>query len=130
MHISKRTQTVPTNWKIWIGNYRRRNWIGQWVHAAVPISGPEHIPEEGDAGLPLPNTQSTSFVVGKLFVNVLSSRIRAVVRRQEIGASMPRIWPFRQSPIRWPPRHVLTDAEVDGISRALADRASGGRALS
>ena len=113
----KENQTVPKNWKIWLANYERGSWKGLWIHSTVPIQGEEHIPETNQLGIDLPNTQSTTFLVGKLYVHVISSAISRIIRKQDIVGQgrllFPRLWPIRRSPLAWPPFRPITDEEAD-----------------
>src|SRR5258708_4298952 len=58
----------PDNWRIWIGNYEREKWAGQWAHGAAGV----HSIRTPTRNLDRPNTQSTTFVVGHLYANVFS----------------------------------------------------------
>jgi len=123
----KENQTVPKNWKIWLANYERGSWKGLWIHSTVPIQGEEHIPETNQLGIDLPNTQSTTFLVGKLYVHVISSAISRIIRKQDIVGQgrllFPRLWPIRRSPLAWPPFRPITDEEAESIASALIRRA-------
>jgi hypothetical protein len=114
MHSGK----APTeNWKIWIGDFERVNWKGQLVHFTVPISSPLHRPETMDNGLPRPNTQTMTFVVGRLFVHVASSVIDIFedwrLARPDL---LKQIWPIRRNIIGWPPKIAVTDRIADDIA--------------
>src|SRR5258705_11505191 len=63
----------PPDWRIWIGRYQRYRSAEQWVHCSVPIynAGEEPMVAEGEA--PQCNTQSTTFMVGELFVHAMSA---------------------------------------------------------
>lgn len=69
----------PREWRIWIGRYLRGRWKGYWIHHSVPIT--ENIPEELDAPVPLPNTQTTTFIVGQLFVHAMSSALPDITEK-------------------------------------------------
>lgn len=115
---------APKGWKIWIGLYERKDWKGIWSHAAVPIASREHIPETVGSGRPIPNTQSTAVVIGKLYVHVLSSVLPTFVQRHELdSAILPRIRPFRTSPISWPPKVTLDDEKATRIAFAFINQA-------
>ena len=94
------------NWKIWIGNFARVNWKGQLAHFTVPISSPLHEPELMDNGLPRPNTQTMTFVVGKLLVHVAGS-ITDIFEDWEFVRSdmLKQIWPIRRNIIGWAPQY-------------------------
>src|SRR5437588_2354842 len=72
-HLFETGKALSANWKIWIGDYERGNWVGQLAHFTVPVSSSDHVPEIMDNGLPRPNTQTMTFVVGRLYVHVASS---------------------------------------------------------
>jgi len=59
------------SWKIWIGDYRKQK--GVWDHYVVPILGAKDSSDLTAGSFAQPNTQSTTFVVGNLFVHAISS---------------------------------------------------------
>jgi hypothetical protein len=105
------------NWKIWIGDFERLNWKGQLAHFAVPISSPHHIPETMNNGLPQPNTQTMTFVVGRLFIHVASS-VTDIFEDMRLVRSdlLAQIWPIERNIIGWPPRKSITDSDADAIA--------------
>jgi hypothetical protein len=110
------TRTVPSDWKIWVGCYERQSWPRVYVHNTLPVSSESGSVHQTDDGLPLPNTQTTTFVVGKLYVHVLSTAIRGGINRQRIlMSSIAQLWPFKTSPVGWP-RTPLTDDEAERIA--------------
>lgn len=110
------------NWKIWIGDYQRGDWVGHLAHFTVPVSSPHHIPEIIDNGLPRPNTQTMTFVVGRLYVHVASSTtdIFEDWRLQRTNL-LAQIWPIRRNVIGWPPK-TMTDRDADNIAGAFHRR--------
>jgi hypothetical protein len=118
---------VPPDWKIWLAHYEGQKWKGIWFHTTVPILGPEDTPQRHHLGYDIPNTQGTTAVFGKLYVHALSSRIRSIVRKQDMRREtkkvVPRLWPIRNSPLRWPPVRPLTDTEAIGIANAFLAKA-------
>jgi len=123
----KENLAVPPNWKIWIANYEGGTILkGYWVHTVLPISGEEDTPQRHDSGVDLPNTQTTTAVFGDLYAHVLSSRISKIVRKQDMHGGgkkiIPRVWPFKRSPIAWPPE-PLPDKQALGIAMAFAEEA-------
>jgi hypothetical protein len=111
---------VPTpNWQIWIGNYERTSWAGQWVHGSMSIA-PSVRTEGRDPRVP--NTQTTTFVVGKLYANVFSSEILGLIRGVSLGpraiGKVARIWPVQEEFITWPP-NALNDADANAIASAI-----------
>jgi len=71
----------PNNWRIWIGKYEREKWAGQWRHNSFPIYPEKEIMQAAASGKRLPNHQTTSFVIGKLFVHVFSGHFRGIIMR-------------------------------------------------
>lgn len=114
-----KNQKAPRNWKIWIGDYQRGNWVGHLVHFAVPISSKHHKPEIMDNGLPRPNTQTMTFTVGRLYVHVASS-VTDVFEDWRLTKTdlLEQIWPIRRNIIGWPPT-TLNDRDADQIAAAF-----------
>jgi hypothetical protein len=112
-----KNQTVPPNWKIWIGHYVRGNWPAYLVHNPLPISSAQHRIGRTDTGLPRPNTQTTALVVGELYIFAASSATD-VFDRWEVpgeGAKLAQIWPLRRNIVGWP-TETLTDRGADQIA--------------
>ena len=109
----------PAHWKIWIGHFQRAQLKGVYFHNVLPIHkvlGEE--PTTAD-GYPLPNTQTTSMVAGKLFAHMISSAGPGIVERQRITtAPVVQLWPIKRSPLGQL-RTSLTDDEVEKISMAF-----------
>jgi hypothetical protein len=107
------------NWKIWIGDYARRDWPGLLAHFAVPIRSRGRIPKLMDNGIPRPNTQTMTFVVGRLFVHVRSSATE-VFENFRLARSdlLKQIWPIHRNIIGWPPA-TLNDRDADGIASSF-----------
>jgi hypothetical protein len=118
------TRTVPDNWKIWIGFYKRQNWKGLWAHNVFPISREGDIVEMMDNGLPRPNTQTTTFVVGELYIHAFSSALKEMVNMIRIGpntrgeSTFAQIWPRNDSVIVWP-ANPMTDRDADTVASAF-----------
>jgi hypothetical protein len=60
----------PENWKIWIGRYHGNR--GQWTHFVVPVLS-RGTTNSADDRRAAPNTQTTTFIVGRLLVHVMST---------------------------------------------------------
>jgi hypothetical protein len=123
----KANLAAPPSMKIWIGYYERDKWKGVWIHITIPISDENHIPQRSKFGVDFPNMQATTFVIGKLFIHVLSSELTGVVRANEIrrGAKsqLYRIHSLKNSPLGWPPPVRITDRDADTIASAFSERA-------
>jgi len=117
-------QTVPGGWRIWIGRYQRRSWPGQWVRATFPILSSETLPPSITPDDRLPNTQTTAFVVGKLFVSVMSGPFPEITRGWDwrsaprASSCLQQIWPMLKAPIYWP-LSDMTDADAESIATAF-----------
>ena len=113
---------TPPNWRIWIGRYKRGEWKSHWFHCALPVSTKEYVPDMMDSGIRRPNTQTTTFVAGQLFIHAMSSDVPNLVDRFRFigsGASKLRqIWPVVDAQIDWPPV-ILTDNEAHNLSNAF-----------
>jgi hypothetical protein len=125
-------RTPPKNWKIWIGYYPGSK--GTFRHYAARILNAENFPRVTNDALYRPNTQTTTFVIGKLFVHAMSSTgnpdfVSRWVWPAPIGIRLLQIFPRRESLVAWPP-NGFTDFEIKRIDGALAkiiDAASRGR---
>ena len=110
----------PENWRIWIGNYERGTWMGQWTHGVVGV----HSERSPARDLNRPNTQATTFVVGHLYANVFSSEVRSLVDGASLGniglTKLAEIWPIREQVIAWP-TNPLGDTDARICATALHD---------
>jgi hypothetical protein len=127
LHLKEIGLPPKSNWKVWIGHYERDKWGGTLIRNTIPMISPNHIPNRSDDGRDLPNTQTTTFIICKLYVHVLSSDIAGIPRSQDFkGAARKalfRVWPFRESPLSWPPPTKLTDADAAGVAYAFIEHA-------
>jgi hypothetical protein len=114
------------SWRIWIGYYHRLKWDGCYVHACRPIylEGEIVPPNVQDPSTPLPTTQWSTFVVGKLYVHTASSMRAADWIAEWDWKNAPRasqllvqIWPPKEPIIAWPIQG-LTDADAWRFSHA------------
>jgi hypothetical protein len=121
----KNSSPPKQNWRVWIARYQRYRWVSQWFHFTVPILEAEEIPKPGDPDYRSPNTQTTTFVIGELYVHVMSTFGRSeIVDRWvwPIGSRpatlLAQIWPRRESVITWP-TDSLTNGDADFIASAF-----------
>jgi hypothetical protein len=64
----------PETCKMWIGRYARHRWRGCWFYTSAPIVDSEaDLTYSINDRMPLPNTQTTTYIVGQLYFHVLSS---------------------------------------------------------
>jgi hypothetical protein len=116
--------TAPPGWRIWLADYHRRNWPVQWVHLTLPILESKDIPKGKSTDYVLPNTQTTTFVVGRLYVHIMSSTDPANIDRwattfaHNVPLLIPLV-PSKESFTVWPPARSLTDTEADAIASAF-----------
>ena len=123
------TGVAPNNWTIRIANYIRGVWPGHMVHNVFRIDS-EDRPKVNVKGLPIPNTQTTTFVVGRLYVHCFSSIRPALAHRNPPHApgstKLQQIWPARSYAIIWP-QPALTDIQADKIANEFFAKAKSGR---
>jgi hypothetical protein len=109
-------QKAPANWKIWIGDFEKKNWKGHLARFCVPISSKKHRIKRMDNGLPRPNTQAVTFVVGRLYVHV-ASPVTDIFEKYRPDL-LVQIWPVRRNIVAWPPT-TMTDRDADRIAAAF-----------
>lgn len=121
----RKDQTPPEGWAIWVGHYNGSRWKACFTHhsysgflnPAEPVFPPRRLPDKG-------NVQTTSFVVGSLFVHAFSSLpplpAMPAVERSGVASrfGLRCIWPDAPE-VAEPPDVVLDDLQADWISRAL-----------
>lgn len=117
-----KTTTIGKNWKIWIGNYQRGDWVGHWVHLVSSVGAEDSLPYPTAGGRPQPNTQSTTMVVGQLYINVVSSAVPELIERWDLSEHgtriLARIHPVQETFIAWP-ISILSDKIADGFAAAF-----------
>ena len=116
-----RNRVLPkSGWRIWIGRYKRDRWSLHWTHHALTISSEKEVLQRTPgSGLPPFNTQSTTYVVGELYIHVMSSAYRKAVRLMKLvppaSDLLYEIWPPGRMAV-WPPIRPLSDSEAHNIS--------------
>jgi hypothetical protein len=121
-----KTGTVPPNWRIWIGHYQRRAWSGQWVHSPLEILPAEDVPSALANDTRSPNTQTTTFVVGQLYVHAMNCRFDSIIygwdwrtaprARRSLFQISPSVSPFAFFPLA-----PLTDADAFKFATAFME---------
>lgn len=113
--------TIPPHWRIWIARYQRYKWKVEWIHLTVQILGSEDVPGLKPGDPAPPNTQTTTFVIGELYVHVMSSTGHpdliskwAWPAFSQISRLLIQIWPVKESFIAWP-SESLSDRDADNI---------------
>ena len=118
------TKKSLSNWRIWIGRYKGTEWIQRYRHQGIAAYSSDNIPST-----PIPNTQSSTFVFGELFIHVVSTTVNDMNLRlilpKDLKNKMIQLWPIQRQQLRWPPIEVFTptftDIQVDTISWEIAD---------
>jgi hypothetical protein len=125
----RETQTPPKHWKIWIGHYpSRMSW---WNHFTVPLLTGRESANLQSGDFANPNTQTTTFVIGNLFVHVMSGDADTVSGwnwplGSPLAAKLVQIVPEKENFVLWP-RQPLTDFEAGLIAdffKTVVDEAS------
>jgi hypothetical protein len=119
---------APRNFRFWIGDYERKNWVGHWVHNSMRIT--EHEGVQGwtvhPDGTPRANTQTITFVVGRLFIHAFACPFRDILEARKIcdavDSRLSQIWWPRHSLLIWPPTDTLNDGEADQLTGAIFAR--------
>lgn len=108
----------PVGWKIWIGNFVRQTWPGYFVHNAFSFIEDDIAKAHNGGPYPV-NTQTTTYVVGQLYIHVMSSTYAEIPDRWRFDVQATEylrvIWP-PSKPIVWPPSRTLNDQQADYIA--------------
>lgn len=118
----------PHSWRAWMGTYSGSGrWNGWWERHSAPIfMSHERLEAEEAAagGVPQPNTQSTTFVVGRVYFHVMSGRFHEDIaawnwhNAQRARTLLTQIWPAPPGITRWP-LQTLTDRDADQFTEAF-----------
>jgi hypothetical protein len=117
-------QRPPANWNIWAGNFNRVEWVGYWAHNVFEFADKENGSERNLNNI-TPNTQTTSYVVGQLYLYAVSSTVPEVLKHfkgfvqtnyTRFNEVLIPIWPANNGVIRWPPVTTMTDRDADDIA--------------
>jgi hypothetical protein len=120
----KQNLTPPVNWRIWIGSYKHKIWGGQWVRVTLTIGSKKDIEKWLADNLSAPNVQTTTFVVGALYISVLSGPFQPLIDTWDWGtarrarARLVQIWPIKYLDLFWPPP-TITDADAESFATAF-----------
>jgi hypothetical protein len=111
----------PLHWKIWLGRYQGTDWRpARYSHHGFKLNFSPTIEDylsrpkwENHAQC---NSQSSTFVIGDLFIHVISSVHHELV--SQITSNLQQLWPPTQE-IIWPPSIVVNDDQVTVIDNAF-----------
>ena len=113
---------APPNWQIWIARQTGILWRISYQRRASTLG---NLDEEGIAQSPdgtlAKNTHSLTLGIGKLFINVVSTRVPELkfsFRDTTLGRKMHRIHSYDRD-IQWPPAEVLNGAQADQVAAAF-----------
>jgi hypothetical protein len=111
----------PPGWRIWIAQYKGKAWEASAVRASAALTIANGDIQVIDRKLRPPmNTQSVTFGIGQLLVQIMSTTVPFLdldVPPQFLPYT-PQIWPF-QNLIVWPRQHILNDADARIMINAL-----------
>jgi hypothetical protein len=109
-------------WSVWIGHYERKDWLPEWVSRPMLLVSHEIANRRVNYETTHFNSNSTTQVLGKLFIHVIHTPMTSLIKRWRFSfphkGAFFRIWPPVQSSIKWPGA-ALDDRSADDISDAL-----------
>jgi hypothetical protein len=110
----KTAKKPPKDWAVWIADYQRQTWEGEWLSWPVAVrEGSEKRPRRPSAY----NAYITIQIIKNLFIHVTNLpyedfATRWRFRRPDrslLGGDVVRIWPFQGTSILWPQKPLLDD---------------------
>ena len=114
------TRRPPSGWSVWIGHHDSPGWTTYRYHheATLCLVRPIEFPPT-----PRPNTQSSSFGLGHLFVHATSSTVPGldIDLAGEGAIRMHRIWPVTNALLDWPPGELMSDVELNSVAFSLSE---------
>jgi hypothetical protein len=116
----------PEDWRIWIGHYQRWRFPPTYVHASLPLLSSEEFANLPDKDNAAPNMQSSSFILGSLYLHIISTTpANAVYVRNWGWTTAPRatrllaqIWPPREEIVLFP-FPMMNDIDARDFSMAF-----------
>lgn len=106
---------LPRNWRVWIAHYLRGNWKGFIAHNVLNLTAELKSDPEPFS---VPNTQTTTMIVGQLFIHAISSIHGKVAHdfshRSDGSDRLIQIWPASNAAMY--PYGTLTDLQADRIT--------------
>lgn len=118
-----RRHLPPENgWAVWIGDFSRVSWTVEFMSTPFLVLPKPRLPRGSDVDPSHFNSNVTTQVIGKLFIQVVHSRMSNFVKGWRFtapdGGTLFRIWPPVPFSIAWPGRS-LTDRDADAIATAI-----------
>jgi len=121
--IRDRQLPPSKGWGVWIGYYQRVNWRPQWSSSAFLVQSRRMVARYGIRTPTHFNGNSTTQVIGNLFIQVIHFPMPDTFIRQwqfpRLTGSILRIWPTSGYFLRWPSL-ALSDDDADRIANAVA----------
>lgn len=121
------TKRPLPNWKIWIATIDDDSWIGRYFHGTLPVYSSTDVPKRSADNVIIPNTQTTTFVVNRLYIHAISSSVADLSVQKISSRLVHRIWPLVTKKINWPTRSLVSE-DAEWLSTAFfkgaIDRAS------
>jgi len=125
------SNSVPNNWRIWIGHCDE--WIvdgfhNQWALASFLFWNTESPMDGAASDDDPPNTQTTAFKIGSLYVFVLSSALPGVAPEWRWWSAprarvlLQQVWPITNFTVKWPAGYMTND-DAETFSTAFVNYA-------
>jgi hypothetical protein len=114
---------APDTWRIWIGKFKRNKWPGQWIRITLPVIAEKDIPQVLSTDFRAPNVQTTTFIIGELYVHAMSSAFQSITdgwdwrSAPKARNSLNQIWPILSGSV---PFGLLEFSDTDAESFATA----------
>jgi hypothetical protein len=130
----KKYYRPPDNWSIFYASLNGPDWTQKYVKDYLEL----HI-HSGSFESPIlltpPNTQITSFGMGKLFVQIFTCPVERAVTDYRIAAKskgLSQLWPIRsgfypftKGSAKFPAKCVFNDEEANVVAHAFFERTKG-----
>jgi hypothetical protein len=126
----------PAHWSIFAASLDARIWAARYRHHGTHIGQYESVDEfEASAKVrPKPNTQTSSFGIGRIFFQVFSSPDQRFVMDYRVAAKsagLAQIWPLppaslwpyaKEGMAKFPTKLMLTDETAEELANAYPER--------
>lgn len=122
----KRLRVPPKDWAVWIANYQRGSWEGEWLSWPCSVrEGAEQRPHRPSAY----NAHISIQIIKSLYIHVTNLPYEDFATKWRfrrpggslLAADIIRIWPYNGASIVWPPR-ALDDDDAMIASEAVFRR--------
>ena len=88
----KEKGSVPLGWKIWVALLHQNARPSVWIHNTLPIEDIKKKIEiiTNEEGIALPNSQTTTFTIGRMLASTFSTPLPGLLRKQKMPAELVR----------------------------------------